>query len=130
MGEPYVAVTKGVHREQIVSMTQLKSDHLLGGSQVGFPLDDGFDFVLALLFLVLSRQLVRQIGSSFHELLQQQRVFSHSLHRLQQITGQVHLVPELELLRLEECRAVFSHQGIRVRLVLVVQRVEIEFLLL
>ena len=78
-----VAVAQRVHGQQVVAVAQLEAHHLLGRRQVG-------EFRL-----LVDAALLEQ-------LLQQQRVLAHALHRLQQVTGQVHLVAQIRLLRLKQ----------------------------
>lgn len=64
-----IALPDRVHGQKIVAVSQLELDHALGLPQV--------------------------LGVAFghlHQLLQQQRVFAHPLHGLQQVTGQIHSV--------------------------------------
>lgn len=128
--QTYVAIPKGVHRQQVVPMAQLEPHHLLGRPQVRLPLDHRLHAVVLLVLVLLAGHVLREVGPCLHQLLQEQRVLAHPLYRLQQVTREVHLVTELELLLLEERGAVLGHQGVRIRLVLVVQSVQVELLFL
>ena len=70
-------------------MAELELDHLLGSAQV------------AELLLLRRTALLDQV-------LEQQRVLAHPLDGLQQVGGQVHLVPELQLLVLGVSRTLLS----------------------
>ncbi|KAF3839835.1 hypothetical protein F7725_018552 [Dissostichus mawsoni] len=78
----YITTTNGIHGQQVVAMAKLKLDHLLCGAEVA-----------QLLLLGLTALL--------DQVFQQQSVFTHPLDGLQQVGGQVHLVPELHLHVLE-----------------------------
>ena len=135
-----VAVAQRVHGQQIVAVTQLEADHLLGGHQIGK-------------FRLLIAALLEQ-------LFEEQRVFAHPLDRLKEVAGQVHLIAQFRLFPLlkrpkfrgknrtirvvrhttarrrkkaapypEECGSVLGHEGVGLGLVLVVEGVEVEVLL-
>ena len=63
-------------------MAQLEAHHLLRRQEV--------------------RELRRVARARLDDLLQQERVLAHALDRLQQIAGEIHLVPQLLLLLLGE----------------------------
>ena len=62
-----------------------------------------------------------------HDLLEEERVLSHALHWLQQVTCQIHLIVELQLFLAEEVTDVWiGEQLVRPWFVLVVEGVEVE----
>ena len=94
--EAYVAALDGVHSQEVVAMAELELDHLLGGAQI------------AELLLLRRAALLDQV-------LEQQGVLAHPLDGLQQVGGQVHLVPKFQLLVLGEVSRMLSlKEGIRV----------------
>lgn len=80
----HVTASDSVHGQQVVAMAQLEADHTLGGPKLA--------------------QLLLWDGAAASlpdQVLQQQCVLAHALHRLQQVGGQVHLVTQLPLLVLQ-----------------------------
>lgn len=141
--QTHVAVSDGVHGQEVVTVAKLELDHV-GGSQQCCQLR-----------LLSGAHLLDEVS-------QQQRVLAHPLDRLQQVGRQIHLVAQLCLLPLggrggnisseeqsevkgqrskvlififfssypEECGAVAGQQSVRLGLVLAVQSVKTELLLL
>lgn len=79
--QTHVTVSDGVHGEQVVAVAKLELDHAGGGLQRG------------VLRLLSSSHLLHEVG-------EEQSVFTHPLDRLQQVGGQIHLIPQLHLLPL------------------------------
>lgn len=78
---PHIAVTDGVHCQQVVAMTELEVD----------------DFQSCFHFSCLSGLFRATLP---HEILEQQAVLADPLHGLEQVRPQVHLVAEFQLLLL------------------------------
>jgi hypothetical protein len=75
-----VTVSKRIHGQQVVAVTQLKTNHLFSPQKV-----DKFRFL---------------VTTFFKQLLQQQGVFAHSLDWFEQITRQIHFISQFCLLPL------------------------------
>lgn len=81
----YITAANSIHGEQVIAVAKLKLDHVLSRAQV-------------------AQLLLLRLAALLDQVLQQERVFAHPLDGLQQIGGQVHLVPELHLFILESVR--------------------------
>lgn len=79
----YITSSNGVHSQQIIPMAELKLDHLFCSAKV-------------------TQLLLLGLAALFYQVFEQQCIFTHPLNGLQQVGCQVHLIPELHLLILEE----------------------------
>lgn len=79
---PHIAVADGVHGQQVVAVSELEVDDFQSCFHLGR-------------LSALSRAALP------HHVLEQQAVLADSLHRLEQVRPQVHLVAQFQLLLLE-----------------------------